>query len=132
MIAVALLDGQVQPQQYRPERIGAADVQSLLRTVTIAVEPDLSQQFPELLPADLEVELDDGTRFHAHRDDYHGFHTNPFDWTEARLKFNRVTAGFINAAQCDALADAIATLEERPVTALTSLLGDIRACATAA
>ena len=35
MIAVAFLDGEVQPQQYAPERISAADVQALLRKVTI-------------------------------------------------------------------------------------------------
>src|SRR5213595_1258333 len=35
MLAAALIDGQVQPEQYAPERIVARDVQDLLRAVTI-------------------------------------------------------------------------------------------------
>ncbi len=125
MIAVALLDGEVQPQQYRPERIRATDVQSLLRKVTISVDPALSNRFPRQVPADLEVELRDGMTFHAHRDDYHGFHTNPFDWASAREKFDRMTPDFTNAAERDALAGVVAKLEQRPVRDLTSLLGGV-------
>jgi len=132
MIAVALLDGEVQPQQYRPERIRATDVQSLLRKVTVSVDPALSKRFPRQLPADLEVELREGMIFHAHRDDYHGFHTNPFNWAAAREKFDRVTRDFTNDAQRDALAEIVATLEERPVCVLTSSLGGVHAHAAAA
>jgi len=132
MIAVALLDGEVQPQQYRPERIRATDVQSLLRKVTVSVDPALSKRFPRHLPADLEVELREGMIFHAHRDDYHGFHTNPFNWAAAREKFDRVTRDFTNDAQRDALAEIVATLEERPVCVLTSSLGGVHAHAAAA
>src|SRR6516162_9058184 len=132
MLAVALLDGEVQPRQYRPERIGAADVQNLLRKVTVTVDAALSKQFPRRLPADLEVELQDGKLFRAHRDDYHGFYTHPFDWTAAREKFNSVTENFTSAAQRDAISDTVATLDDCPVSALTSLLGGISAHATSA
>src|SRR6266699_6682346 len=84
MLAVALLDGEVQPEQYAPERIAGDDVQELLRRVVIAPDQALSARFPQRMPAVLEVELDDGTVLRAARDDYHGFHTNPFDWTTAR------------------------------------------------
>jgi 2-methylcitrate dehydratase len=126
MLAVALLDGEVQPEQYAPERIAAEDVQSLLRTVTIVPNPALSAQFPERLPADLTVELQNGAVFRARRDDYHGFHTRPFDWTAARHKFDHVTRAFTSNSERDAIADVIATLEERAVAALTTLIGDIR------
>ena len=132
MVAVALLDGEVQPRQYRPERIGAADVQNLLRKVTVTVDAALSKQFPRRLPADLEVELQDGKLFRAHRDDYHGFYTHPFDWTAAREKFNSVTENFTSVAQRDAISDTVATLDDCPVSALTSLLGGISAHATSA
>ena len=130
MVAVALLDGEVQPRQYRPERIGAADVQNLLRKVTVTVDAALSKQFPRWLPAELEVELRDGKLFRAHRDDYHGFYTHPFDWTAAREKFNSVTENFTSTPQRDAISDTVATLDDRPVSALTSLLGGISAHAT--
>jgi 2-methylcitrate dehydratase len=100
--------------------------------VTITPDAVLSAQFPRRLPADLEVELQDGAILRSYRDDYHGFHTNPFDWTAARKKFDRVTRAFASLAERDALADVIATLDERPIGALTALLGGIRAQATAA
>ena len=126
LLAVALIDGEVQPEQFLPERIGAADVQALLRKVTVTPDAALSAQFPKQLPADLEVELRDGTALRARRRDYHGFYTNPFDWAAARKKFDRVAWQFTDAAERDAIADVVATLAERPVTDLTRLLGRIR------
>lgn len=131
MIAVALIDGEVQPQQYAPVRIGAADVQGLLRKVTVIESKSLTAQFPRQLPADLEVELHDGKLLRAERFDYHGFHTKPFDWQTARAKFDHVTAAFTTVAERDALAGVIAALDQRPVTALTSLLANIRPRANA-
>ena len=131
MIAVALIDGEVQPRQYAPARIGAADVQNLLRKVAVTESKGLTAQFPQQLPADLQVELQDGTRLRAERLDYRGFHTKPFDWQTARAKFDRVTAAFTTAAERDALSDVIAALDKRPVTTLTSLLTNIRPRANA-
>jgi len=126
MLAVALIDGQVQPEQYAPDRIAAADVQQMLRKVTVTPEASLTALFPQRLPAELEVELEDGTVFSAQREDYHGFHTRPFDWTAARAKFDRVSRIFTTAAERAAIADVIATLDKRPVSDLTNLLGGIR------
>lgn len=123
MLAVALLDGELQPEQYAPERIVAADVQDLLRKVTITPDAEFSARFPQWLPARLEVEFEDGSVSKASRDDYHGFSTNPFDWPAARAKFDRVTRAFTTAAERDALAEVIATLDRRPIVELTALLG---------
>lgn len=126
MLAVALVDGQVQPEQYAPDRIAGPDVQQMLRNVTITPEARLSALFPQRLPAELEVELEDGTVLSAQREDYRGFHTNPFDWTTAKAKFDRVSRAFTTAAQRTAIADTIATLDERPIADLTRLLGAVR------
>src|SRR5262249_6671883 len=63
ILAVALLDGEVQQQQYALGRLGAPDVQALLRKVTITPDDALSAKFPHLLPADLEAEMQDGIIF---------------------------------------------------------------------
>lgn len=131
MLAAALIDGQVQPEQYVPDRIASPDVQQLLRNVTITPEARLSALFPQRLPAELEVELEGGTVFSAQREDYCGFHTNPFDWMAARAKFDRVSRVFATAAERAAIADVIATLDERPIADLTKLLGAIRRHAAA-
>jgi 2-methylcitrate dehydratase len=132
MLAAALLDGEVEPEQYAPDRIAAPDIQRLLRKVTITPKPSLSARFPQHLPAEIEVEFEDGSVISARRDDYHGFHTDPFDWTTARSKFDRVSRAFTTPRQREALADAISTLDERPIAALAALLGDVRAQAATA
>lgn len=125
VLAVALLDGKVQPEQYAPERIAAEDVQALLRRVVITPDEAMSAQFPQRMPALLDVELDDGTVLHAARDDYQGFHTRPFDWAAARQKFDRVTRAFLTPAEAGTIADIIANLDARPVSALTACLGAV-------
>jgi 2-methylcitrate dehydratase len=125
LLAVALLDGEVQPEQYAPQRILAEDVQALLRKVKVAPSAELSARFPQSLPARLEVELEDGAVFSAARYDYRGFFTDPFDWPAAREKFDRVARAHADAALRDAIADAVATLERREVAELTALLAKV-------
>src|SRR5579872_5687237 len=60
MVAVALLDGDVSPAQYLPERIVRADVQNLLRRVSIQPDETLSQRFPAAMPCRIEINLKDG------------------------------------------------------------------------
>src|SRR5437588_3380468 len=107
ILAVALIDGEVQPEQYAPARIVAPDVQALLRKISVTPVKALSARFPERMPAILEVELKSGETLKAIREDYHGFHTHPFDWSDARAKFDRVNEGFLEASQRDTYDDVI-------------------------
>jgi len=100
-------------------------VQELLRRVVITPDQALSERFPQRMPAVLEVELNDGTVLRAARDDYHGFHTNPFDWTTARKKFDHVTRAFLTKTAADKMAEIIAHLDERPVSDLTASLASV-------
>src|SRR5437868_2249430 len=45
LLAVALLDGQVLPEQYLPERVIADAVQQLMRRVDVCPDPELSRRF---------------------------------------------------------------------------------------
>src|SRR6266516_1366561 len=60
MIAVALLDGEVSPAQYTPERIVREDVQSLLHKVTIHPDEALSRRFAAEMPCHITIDLKDG------------------------------------------------------------------------
>jgi 2-methylcitrate dehydratase len=46
LLAVAVLDGQVMPEQYAAQRILRSDVQQLLRKVSVRPRQDLSRRFP--------------------------------------------------------------------------------------
>src|SRR4029078_4120168 len=80
LLAVALLDGQVLPEQYAPERIAAADVQALLHRVEVRPAGDLSARFPAQHACRLRLALDDGTVLAAEKHDYEGFLTRPMSW----------------------------------------------------
>jgi 2-methylcitrate dehydratase len=125
MLAVALLDGEVQPEQYAPQRIASRDVQDLMRRIVIMPDPALSAQFPGRMPALLDVDLSDGAALCSAQDDYHGFHTRPFDWAAARQKFDRVTRQFLTAAAGDRIAEVVASLDARPVSELTACLASV-------
>jgi 2-methylcitrate dehydratase len=127
MVAVALLDGDVSPAQYAPERIVREDVQSLLRKVTIQPDEALSKRFPAQMPCRIQIILKDGRILSIEKQDYEGFYTRPLSWEEAITKFERLAAPFTNPEQWSAIAEAVAHLETKEVTQLTELLGAVRA-----
>jgi len=122
LLAVALLDGQVLPEQFAPERIVAADVQELLRRVEVRPAADLSARFPAEHACRLRVHLAGGATLAAERSDYEGFLTRPMSWERAREKFERLAAQAVEPGLAAELADAVAALEELETRDLTALL----------
>ncbi len=90
MVAVALLDGDVSPAQYAPERIVSEDVQSLLRKVTIRPNEEFSNRFPAEMPCRVQITLKDGRQLSVEKQDYEGFYTRPMSWKQAVAKFERL------------------------------------------
>ena len=125
MVAVVLLDGQLNPEQYDPDRITAEDVQGLMHKVAITPSDEFSDRFPDHMCADLVVTLGDGTRFHASTDDYEGFVTNPLDWAGARRKFDALTSPFAEAELRDEIAELVHGLEHHRVRELTEVLARV-------
>ena len=122
MVAVALLDGDVSPAQYAPERIVREDVQSLLRKVTIQPDETLSKRFPAEMPCRITITLKDGKTLHIEKQDYEGFYTRPMSWEQARAKFERLATLFTNAEQRASIVETVAHLETKDVAQLTELL----------
>lgn len=125
MVAAALLDGEVQPAAYTPERIARADVQELLQKVTVVPDAGYSARFPKEMPSRVDVELVDGTVLTATTATYKGFFTNPLDWADARAKFSGLVTPFTGESLRDELAEVIHSLDTQPVTKLTELLARV-------
>ncbi|MGH8826617.1 MAG: MmgE/PrpD family protein [Jiangellaceae bacterium] len=125
MVAVALLDGAVQPAQYDPERIVAADVQQLLKRVSARPDAAYSARFPAELPSRVEVEMDDGSVLSAEADSYRGFHTDPLTWADAVAKFDRLVTPFAGEPLRNRIAAVVEDLEHHRVTDLTDLLAQV-------
>jgi 2-methylcitrate dehydratase len=132
LLAAALLDGEVNPAQFAPERIVADDIQRLLAVVEVVPDDGFSARFPAEMPADLEVTLTDGTVLRSVQSSYEGFHTNPMSWGVARAKFDAVASPFASDQLREEIAAIVRDLEHHPVRELTRALALVstRALAT--
>ena len=60
ILAVAILDGKVTPEQYRIDRIRRPDVQDMLRRVMVSPNAAYSERFPNEMPCRIGIRLRDG------------------------------------------------------------------------
>lgn len=125
IVAAALLDGEVTPRQYSPERMRAPGIRQLLERVDVALGEGFSERFPVEMPATVEVELRGGHVLRAEATGYHGFHADPFGWDDVCAKFDALTDGLVDAGLRGALVETVAHLETRPVRELTTLLARV-------
>jgi 2-methylcitrate dehydratase len=125
LIAVAVLDGQVMPEQYRPERITRQDVQHLLRNVKVRPLEAYSRRFPEEMPCRLTVTLRQGRPLIKEKRDYEGFHTRPMGWETVIKKFERLSAPYADPALRQKIIDSVARMEDIRVSDLMELLGRV-------
>jgi 2-methylcitrate dehydratase len=125
--AVLLLDGEVYPDQYEPERITSRDVQELLHKVTIRTGFPLHEPlavaglldpytlaYPDKMKTKAKIELKNGETLVREQDDYHGFFTRPFNWEDVIEKFRRLSSGVISAESQAQLIAVVRNLENEP------------------
>jgi 2-methylcitrate dehydratase len=127
LLAVALLDGQVLPEQYLPGRILADDVQDLLRRVEVRPDPDLTRRFPAQHSARLRLHLRDGRTLEREQHDYEGFHTRPMSWDTVTAKFDRLAGRHVDAAVRTQIIKAVRRLDDLAIADLMRLLMTPRA-----
>lgn len=126
MVAVALLDGEVSPAQYIPERITRQDVQALLRKVTIRPNDEMSKRFPAEMPCRIHILLKNGQSLSSEKRDYEGFYTRPMSWEMAAQKFERLTSTYTDSDLRRSIEDTVEQLEAVEVQQLTELLAQVR------
>ena len=138
VIAVALLDGEVYPEQFLPERINSDDVQNLLKKVKVhtkfplhkplkiaAVLDPYTAAYPEKLLSKIKITLNGGAELEKEKDAYHGFYTRPLSWKDVAHKFRRLTGDVIDERVQQKVIETIADLENRKLSELTELLEKI-------
>jgi 2-methylcitrate dehydratase len=122
LIAAALIDHQMLPEQFAADRIVRDDVQALLPKVNVRSSFFYTRRIPEAMPCKLVVKLDDGTTLEDTRDDYDGFHTRPMSWDDVIAKFERLSAPHIEAALRADIVAIVRTLERQELGSLMTLL----------
>ncbi|HXW28176.1 MAG TPA: hypothetical protein VEK55_02340 [Xanthobacteraceae bacterium] len=77
LLAVALIDGDLQPAQLNPERIAKPDVRSLLLKVTVRPDKGFTARYPAEFPSRATVRLKSSQSFSHEVSGYPGFPTRP-------------------------------------------------------
>jgi 2-methylcitrate dehydratase len=93
LLAVAMLDGDVMPAQFEPDRIIRADVQQLLKKVSVRPDHEFTELYPVKMPAKITVRLQDGTVIEHEVQGFPGMPSDPFTWEDSVEKFDRLVAG---------------------------------------
>jgi 2-methylcitrate dehydratase len=132
LLAVALLDGDVMPAQFQPGRIARADVQQLLKKVSVRPNQEYTEEYPAKIPAKIMVRLQDGTVIEHEVQDYPGLASRPFTWEEEVEKFDSLVAGRADQGLFGEIKDAVRSIENIQVRDLMKLLGGVKAAALAA
>src|SRR5579863_5264239 len=127
LLAVALLDGDVMPAQFKPERIIMPDVQGLLKKVSVRPNHDYTDLYPRKMPAKITIRLQDGSVIEHEVQDYPGLASHPFTWDDSVRKFDSLVAGRVDEGLSGEIKDAVRSLENIQVRDLMKLLGSAKA-----
>lgn len=122
MISAMILDGEVTPNQYRPDRIVKEDIQTLLQKVEVRENPELSKRFPDEMACEISVYLKDGSRFFTSKRDYQGFHTRPASWEVVIEKFKQLSRPYADETTLNHLIEIVQNLENYKIKDLMKVL----------
>ncbi|MCG3114908.1 MAG: MmgE/PrpD family protein [Candidatus Manganitrophus sp. SA1] len=126
MVAAALLDDQVMPEQYLPDRIERRDVQTLLHKITVRPRKDFSDRFPDEMPCRLIVSLRNGRMLIKEKRDYEGFYTRPMQWETVSRKFEQLSKRYADASLRRDIREAVSRIEEIQTRDLMRLLSRVQ------
>ena len=127
LLAVALLDHDVMPAQFTPERINKPDVQGLLKKVSVRPNHEYTDQYPKKMPAKIRIKLKDGKTIDHEVQDYPGLASHPFTWEESVDKFDLLVSSRLDQGLRGEIKDAVYSIESIQVKDLMKLLGHIKA-----
>jgi 2-methylcitrate dehydratase len=125
MVGVALLDGNVLPAQYAPERIVRGDIQDLLKRFVVRPKKEYTDRFPGEVCTKITVTLKDGRAFSIDKTDYEGFGTRPMSWNTVIAKFNGLATPFTSERARKAIIDAARNIERMRIRDFTAILADL-------
>lgn len=122
MMAAVILDGNVLPAQYLPERIQRTDIQELLQKVQVNEKKEYSDRFPFEMANDITIKLKDGRELRVEKTDYEGFTSRPASWDIIIAKFRNLSEEFISEELQNEIISTVQDLENHSIKELMQLL----------
>ncbi|MDT7762238.1 MAG: 2-methylcitrate dehydratase [Mycobacterium sp.] len=125
LLAAALIDGQVGPEQLQTERIRRSDVQELLSRISVRPDAALTARYPEATPVRITIKLRNGQELSREQEDFEGARSRPFTWDRTVEKLHWLAGQYADDGLTGAIVDTVGHLDEAPVSALTGLLAKV-------
>jgi 2-methylcitrate dehydratase len=123
VIAAALVDRKVTPEQFTRQKIEDPEIRAQLHKVKVIADPEIEQLFPELQRVHVTIVTSDGREL-SHQLDYpKGDPRNPRTDEEISTKFDALAAPVCSPARLQAMKETLNDLEAcDKVTDLTDAL----------
>lgn len=122
VIAAAIVDRQVTPLSFTPEKIMNEQLRAQLKKVELIGDPEIDKVFPALQRTIVKITTTDGQVFTRQLDYPKGDPRNPLTDKEIEEKFSALAEGVLSAPAQRRLRDAIWNLDDdRPVEKLMAL-----------
>jgi 2-methylcitrate dehydratase len=138
VIAATLLDEQLYPEQFVPDRINKPDVQQLLKKVEVhtkfpmhkpvklaGVLDPYTKVYPEKLMGEVKIILKGGKEYALEKEDYYGFHTRPLSWADVKKKFRKLSQDILGKEEQKQVIDVIENFQKHSAKDLVRLLGRV-------
>jgi 2-methylcitrate dehydratase len=123
VVAAALVDRQVTPLQFTPEKISDPTIRAQLRKVEVVADQEIEKVFPALQRVVVTIHTTDGRALTKQLDYPKGDPRNPLSDREVEEKFEALAAAVLPAAARRRLIETVWKLDElKSVSALMELL----------
>lgn len=111
-VATALVHGDLSFKRFTAEALRDAAVFDLMRRISIAIAPDLPDN--DEFPAEVQVDLADGTTLTERRERLPGGTARPFSQAELEAKFRDCAQLVLDDAQRTRVIELVMHLDEQP------------------
>ncbi|HXX27053.1 MAG TPA: MmgE/PrpD family protein [Terriglobales bacterium] len=112
VIAAALVERQVTPAQFTPEKILDPTIRAQLEKVKVIADPEIEKVFPALQRVVVEITTTDGRQLTQQLDYPKGDPRNPLTDAEVEEKFSALAEGVLSSSAQKKLKQAIWNLEK--------------------
>src|SRR5437879_5913689 len=113
MLAVAWQDGRITPASFEPRRYVDPSLRPLMNRIRVAENPELTRQFPQELPSQIDVTTRSGQRFTERAEYPKGHARNPMTDADVATKFRDLSVDVLGA-RVDPALQALWRLDEAP------------------
>ena len=120
VIAAAIVDRQVTPAQFEPEKIMNPRIREQLRKIEVVADLEIEKVFPKLQRVIVKVKTTDGREFEKQLDFPKGDPRNPLSDREIEEKFDALAAPVLSDDRRRRVKDAVWKLEK--LSSITELM----------